>query len=253
MNTLRKRLQSGDLLLGTMVTVPEPAICEAMALTGFDWLFIDGEHGPIEPGDLPNLLAAAGSTPCLVRTPGHDPGWMARALDCGAAGIIAPMVNDADQATRIAQACRYPPEGQRGIGLGRAQGYGTRFQATLESANDQVLVVVQAEHRQAVENIESIARVPGIDCILIGPTDLAASYGKTGQADDPEIQRAMEHVCAVCHRQQIPCGIFGRDTEAVRPWQERGCRLVVAGIDMAMLTERAGKLLNSLRHNRPSA
>ena len=152
----RARLKRREKLLGTMVTLPCAATAEILADMGFDWLFIDGEHGPLETRELTAILQTVGDrAACLVRVPEAGEVPIKKVLDLGAHGIIVPQVNTAEQAAEVVRFARYAPEGTRGVGLARAQGYGQHFREYLESANREIAVVVQAEHRDAVENIES--------------------------------------------------------------------------------------------------
>ena len=243
----RTRLIAGETLLGTMVTLTTPAVSEILAEIGFDWLFIDGEHGPFEMADLLSVLQAVGNqVPCIVRVPSSDEAGIKRVLDLGAEGIIVPLVNTADQAAAIVRASRYSPLGGRGVGLGRAQGYGVRFSEYLETANDKVAVIVQAEHALAVENIESIVKVEGIDAVFIGPYDLSASFGKMGKINDPVVVDAIDHVTKTCQAAGIPLGYFGVSAAAVRPYMERGYTLIAAGADTLLLTGAAKSLLADL-------
>src|SRR4051794_36701770 len=191
----RSRLTSGETLLGTMVTLPAPATAEILADIGFDWLFIDGEHGPLETRELLAILQAVGHrVACIVRVPAADEVPIKKVLDLGAAGIIVPQVNTVEQAANVVRYARDSPSGSRGVGLARAHGYGLRFQEYVETANERVAVIVQAEHAQAVANIESIVKVEGIDAVLLGPYDLSASLGKMGRIDDPAVIAAIDHV-----------------------------------------------------------
>ena len=239
----RSRLRAGETLLGTMVTLTTPAVSEILAEIGFDWLFIDGEHGPFEMGEILAVLQAVGNrVPCIVRVPASDEAGIKRVLDLGAEGIIVPQVNTAEQAAAIVRAARYAPAGSRGVGLARAQGYGLRFQEYLESANQQVAVIVQAEHALAVENIGAIVKVEGIDAVFIGPYDLSASLGKMGKINDPAVVEAIEHVTKTCRSAGIPLGYFGVSAAAVRPYIERGYTLIAAGADTLLLIGAAKSL-----------
>jgi 2-keto-3-deoxy-L-rhamnonate aldolase RhmA len=244
---LRARLLRGDMLLGTLLSLPSPEIAELLGEVGFDWLFVDGEHGPFDAAELVAMLRAAGSTPCLVRTPPQNDAAIARALDAGAAGIIVPQVHSASHAAHVAAVAHYPPAGTRGVGVTRASGYGQRIREYVASANDTIVVVVQAESAQAVEDIEAIARAPGVDAVLIGPNDLAASLGHPGRTDHPEVRAAIERVIDVCRAAARPVGIFGLNAESVRPWMERGATLVVAGVDAVLLGGAARGVLTALR------
>ncbi len=244
----RKRLWARDSLIGTMVTLPLPAIAEILADIGFDWLFVDGEHGPLETREILAILQAVGDrVPCLVRVPGAEEPPIKKALDLGAEGIIVPQVNTVEQAASVVRFARYAPAGSRGVGLARAHGYGMRFQEYLEAANQRVTVVVQAEHAQAVENIESIVKVEGIDAVLLGPYDLAASLGKMGRIDDPAVTDAIDHVTKTCQAAGLPLGYFGVSAQAIRPCMERGYTMIVAGVDTLFLAGAARRLLEELR------
>jgi 2-keto-3-deoxy-L-rhamnonate aldolase RhmA len=248
LGTFRKRLKAGETLLGSMVTLPLAAIAEILADLGFDWLFIDGEHGPLETAEILAMLQAVGERiACIVRVPGSEEGPIKKILDQGAEGIIVPQVNTVDQAASIVRFARYSPAGSRGVGLSRAHGYGMRFGQYLETANDRIVVIVQAEHARAVENIESIVKVEGIDAILIGPYDLAASLGKMGRIDDPAVTGAIEHVTKACQSAGMPLGYFGVSGESIRPYMNRGYTLITAGVDTLFLAGAAKRLLEELR------
>jgi 2-keto-3-deoxy-L-rhamnonate aldolase RhmA len=193
------------------------------------------------------LQAVGDKAACIVRVPAADETPIKRVLDLGADGIIAPLVNTAEQAEYVVRSARYSPAGSRGVGLGRAHGYGMRFKEYIDSANELVTVVVQAEHAQAVENIESIVKVEGIDAVLIGPYDLSASMGKMGQVDDPAVIEAIDHVTDTCLAAGIPLGYFGVNAEAVRPFADRGYTLLVAGTDTLFLGSAAEATLSALR------
>lgn len=243
----RERLWAREPLVGTMVTLPVPAVAEILAELGFDWLFVDGEHGPLETREILAILQAVGDrAACLVRVPGAEEAPIKKALDLGAEGVIAPQVNTAEQAAAVVRFARYAPAGARGVGLARAHGYGLRFAEYLAAANGRVAVVVQAEHARAVENIESIVRVEGIDAVLLGPYDLAASLGRMGRIDDPAVTDAIEHVTTTCQAVGVPLGYFGVSAAAIRTYIERGCTLIAAGVDTMLLAGAARRLLGEL-------
>jgi len=181
-----------------------------------------------------------------VRVPAADEVAIKKVLDLGAHGIIVPQVNTAEQAARVVRAARYPPEGARGVGLARAHGYGQRFKEYLESANREVAVIVQAEHADAVENIQSIVQVPGVDAVLLGPYDLSASLGKMGKIDDALVVAAIRRVTDTCRAAGMPLGYFGVTAAAVRPYAAQGYTLIVAGVDTTLLGGAARALLAEL-------
>ena len=244
----KSRLAAGELLLGSMVTLPSPAVAEILVQLGYQWLFVDGEHGPLETAEVLAILQAVGDqVPCVVRVPAAAEVPIKKMLDLGAAGIIAPQVNTAQQAADVVAWSLYAPEGRRGVGLARAHGYGLNFQEYVESANQEITVIVQAEHAEAVENIEQIVQVDGIDAVLLGPYDLAASLGKMGQVDDPEVTGAIDRITAACQEVGLPLGIFGVSADAIRPYIEKGYNLVVAGTDTIFLASAGGRMLGDLQ------
>ena len=244
----KAQLAGGELLLGSMVTLPSPAVAEILVELGYQWLFVDGEHGPLETAEVLAILQAVGKqVPCIVRVPAAAEVPIKKMLDLGAAGIIAPQVNTAQQAADVVAWSRYAPEGRRGVGLARAHGYGLNFQEYVESANQEITVIVQAEHAEAVENIEQIVQVEGIDAVLLGPYDLAASLGKMGQVDDPEVTGAIDRITAACQEAGLPLGIFGVSADAIRPYIEKGYNLVVAGTDTIFLSSAGGQMLGDLQ------
>lgn len=247
-DTLRTRLRRGDLLLGSMVTIAAPEVAELMSLLGFDWLFLDAEHGALTTRDLQMLLQATGGRiPCLIRVVAGEEAAIKQALDTGADGIIVPQVNSAEQAAAIVQFARYAPQGTRGVGLARAHRYGAAFQEYVAAANERTIVVAQVEHRDAVERIEAIVQVDGVDAVLVGPYDLSASMGLMGQVNHPEVQQAIRRVTQACRVAGLPAGIFGLSAAAVEPWIDAGYTLIAGGTDMVLLAQAARDLLARLR------
>lgn len=244
----RSRLAAGEKLFGTMITLPSPAAAEVLAGTGFDWFFIDAEHGPLGTSEILSILQAVSHrVTCIVRVPEAAESPIKRVLDIGAHGIIVPQVNTAEQAADVVKWAKYAPLGSRGVGLARAHGYGSTFADYLGNANDQTVVIVQAEHVTAVENIESIVKVPGIDAIQLGPYDLSASMGKMGQIDDPEVVAAIDRILTVSKQAGLPVGCFGVSPKAVNADIQRGCSLVTASIDTMLLGHAATKMLSSIK------
>lgn len=243
-----QRLRRNELLLGTMLTLPSPEVAEMIAACGYDWLFMDGEHGNLSTLDWQRILqAVAGRSAAIIRVAARTEQDIKKVLDIGADGIIAPQVNSADEARHVVACCKYPPQGIRGVGLARAQGYGRDFAEYVESANDRIAVIIQAEHIDAVENIEEIARVDGIDAVFIGPYDLSASMGRMGEVDHPEVVAAIDRVGRACKKNDIALGYFGTTAESVEAYVENGYHLVCAGVDAAFVTSGAQQVLDKLR------
>lgn len=244
----RSRLRGRELLVGTMITLPTPEAAEILAEAGFDWFFLDGEHGVFGAPELQALIGRVDHiVPCIVRVPALEEVPIKKALDVGAAGIIVPQVNSSSAAERAVQLCKFPPQGTRGVGLGRAYGYGWSFNDYVNKANENIAVIVQAEHIEAVENIHEIVSVTGVDAVLVGPYDLSASLGKIGQVNHPDVVKAIDQITAVCQEADVPLGIFGTDAEAVKPYIDKGFTLITAGTDTLMLGQAGRDMLSQLR------
>ena len=240
------RLRRGELLVGSIVTLAAPEVAEILSTSGLDWLFIDGEHGPIDFLAAQRLLIAS-RVPCLVRVPEASEAAIKRALDIGAAGVIVPMVNSAAQARAVVSFAKYPPRGVRGVGRVRAQGYGFDFARYMATANDETVVVAQCEHVAAVEAIDAIAAVEGLDAVLVGPYDLSGSMGLLGQVDHPDVLAAIARVAAACERAGRTRAIFTASPEAMKAFVAQGYSLVAVGVDVAALGAAARAIVSTLR------
>ncbi|HEX6383706.1 MAG TPA: aldolase/citrate lyase family protein [Anaerolineae bacterium] len=245
--TFRHQLLSQQPLVGTLLTLPSPDVAEILASTGFDWLFLDLEHSPMNARDAQALLQAAGNVPCLVRVETRDETGIRKALDIGAQGIIVPQVNSAEDAARIVSLARYSPQGTRGVGLARAHGYGLKFQEYVQRANDETAVVIQIEHATGVANVDAILAVPGIDTVLIGPYDLSGSLGKLGAVNDPEVQAAIDKVLDSCRRHNITAGIFAATAAEAQKHLDRGFSLLAVATDALLLGRAAVEALEALK------
>lgn len=241
-----ERIRQGELLLGTVISVRSAEITEVFALSGFDWLFIDAEHGGFDPHDALNMLQAAADCPCLIRVPTHDEVWLKKALDIGAAGIIVPQVNTAEEARRIIELCKYPPYGKRGMGVARASQYGLHLGEYIKSANSNTAIVLQAEHRDAADNIEDILQVDGIDAILVGPFDMSASFNKPGQTSDSQVLAAIDKVTKACQKANITLATAVAGVEDAKTYIEKGYKLVSIGVDTLHMISSAKNMLEKL-------
>ena len=181
-----------------------------------------------------------------MRVPSLDEVAIKQVLDAGAEGIIVPQVNSADAAKRAVAYAKYPPLGQRGVGIARAQGYGFELDDYLARANERITVVVQAEHIEAVANIEDIAVTPGVDAVFVGPYDLAASLDRMGRVTDREVVQAIDHITRACQANDTRLGVFGASADAVNPYIAQGFTLIAAGTDTLLLGRGARELLEKL-------
>ena len=243
-----QHLRQNDLLLGTMLTLPSPEVAEIIADCGFDWLFMDGEHGALSTLDWQRMLQAVGGRcASIIRVAANSEREIKKFLDIGADGIIVPQVNSAEEARYAVSCCKYPPDGIRGVGLARAQGYGRSFADYMETANVSIAVIVQAEHIDAVERIDEIVEVDGVDAIFIGPYDLSASMGLAGQVDHPDVVAAIDRVGQACQSHHLALGYFGTTAESVQDHMKRGYHLICAGVDAGIVSTGAEHILQQLK------
>ena len=236
--------------VGSWLQLADPALTEMMAAAGFDWLCIDLEHTTTsiaQAGELIRIGSLAG-VPMLVRLSGHDPVQIKRVLDAGAQGIIAPMVTTAEQAARIVEAALYPPAGTRGVGLARAQGYGTGFDEYLNGPARNIVVIAQIEHIDAVKNLGAILDVDGIDGFFVGPYDLSASLGRPGDLEHPDVKSALEAVEEFVTADGPVAGIHVVEPDVVqlRDALDRGYRFVSFASEMLIFSHRIGELASAL-------
>lgn len=235
---IRDRLSSGDHSIGSWMQIPHPSVAEIMGQAGYDWVAVDMEHGAIGVHQLPDIFRALelGGTLPLVRLAHGHPKDCKLALDAGAGGVIVPMVETAAQLTDVREACRWPPAGTRGVGFSRANLFGKHFDAYREEAQAPLLVAM-IEHVRAVDGLEEILSVEGLDAILIGPYDLSASMGMTAKFDAPQFITAMERIRMLCSQHHIPCGVHVvmPDADALKQRIEEGYRFIAYSIDAVFL------------------
>ena len=218
------RRGNGELPLGAVVTFADAAVTEVVAAAGFDFVWIDGEHGIIDRKTAQDhiIAAEAHGIPALYRVPACDHTEIKRIIDLGPAGIIIPMVMNAEDAAKAVSACRYPIHGgDRGCGYRRPFDYGTRdVRDYLEEAKTNPVVIVQLEHIDAVRDLDRILAVPGLGSVLIGPYDLSMSMGKPGEWHDPEVMRAFDESCRKIKAAGIPLGVYAECDFDL--WKRRG-------------------------------
>ena len=239
MDSLRDKIQTGTLTIGSWITLAHPAIAEIMANSGFDWLVVDLEHSVItirEAEELIRVIDLAGVVP-LVRLTSNNSDQIKRVMDAGSHGVIVPMVNSAAEAERAVQAVKYPLRGKRGFGLARTQGYGTKFKEYLEWQEKHSVIIVQIEHIDAVNNLESILSVDGIDGYIIGPYDLSGSMGIPGQFDHPDLLVVMEKIRVIARKMNKPGGIHivEPDAEQLQIKINEGQKFIAYSVDIRML------------------
>ncbi len=248
---LKEKLRNKQLTLGSWITLGHPAIAEIMAKAGFDWLVVDLEHSVITievAGDLIRTIDLCGVAP-LVRLTSNDADQIKRVMDAGAHGIVVPMVNSAAEAAKAVAATRYAPRGTRGVGLGRAQGYGVDFKAYLEWQNDGPVVFVQIEHKDAIDRLEEILTVPGVDGFIIGPYDLSCSMGIPGQFERPEFVAAMTQIRETAKRIGCPAGlhIVEPDLPLLEQTINEGYTVIAYSVDIRVIDSGVRQGVNKMK------
>lgn len=238
-NPFRQRLDEAEApLVGLLCGLVDPVATEITAGAGYDWLLVDGEHAPNTPRSVLTQLQAIAAHPVapVVRPMSQDPALLKQYLDIGAHSLLVPMVDTAEQATAVVASTRYAPGGIRGVGaaLGRATQWG-RATEYHQTADDEVFVIAQVESATAVDNVEEICAVDGIDATLVGPADLAASLGHLGEPGHPEVRSAVLDVIERTTAAGLPAGVFAPDPAFARSCTDAGARFVLVGTDVTAL------------------
>jgi 4-hydroxy-2-oxoheptanedioate aldolase len=244
-NPFKAALKRGDKLVGLWLSMANPYSAEICATAGFQWLLIDGEHAPNDVRSTLAQLQAVAPHPAhpVARAVNGDPALIKQLLDIGVQTLLVPMVDTPEQAAALVAATRYPPEGTRGVGAAaaRASHWGAR-RDYLETANDDACLLVQAETRTALQNIDRICAVDGVDGVFIGPADLAASMGHRGRPGHPEVQAAIESAIKSIVASGKAAGTLTADTALARRYLELGASFVAVGIDVTLLARGARRL-----------
>ncbi len=224
-------------LVGTFASIPHPVAVEVVARSGVGFLCIDWEHAQIARDTIENLVRAADvhGVPAMVRVPGHGAEAIAAALDSGARGVLVPRVSTAAQAEAAVKASRYAPDGDRGVGPGRAAGYGYRIFEYLTAANAQTVVAVQVETAEGLRNAEAIAATDGVDVVFVGPGDLSVSIDAMGPAGAEKLGDAIQTIIAAALAHGKIAGIFCGKPEDVGRWAASGASFFILASDAMFL------------------
>ena len=236
---LKSKLAQSEITIGSWITLGHPSIAEIMATAGFDWLVLDMEHSVLELSEIQMLIQVLDMQKCpaIVRLTSNHPDQIKRVMDAGANGIMVPMIKSAADAESAVQSVYYPPRGKRGVGLARAQGYGAEFQQYRDWLEKNAVIVAMIEHIDAVNAIDSILSVDGIDAYIIGPYDLSGSMGHIGELNHPEVASAIEKVLEAGKRIGKPGGIHvvEPDQEQLRQKITAGFSFIGYGLDIRIL------------------
>jgi 2-keto-3-deoxy-L-rhamnonate aldolase RhmA len=237
-NLTKRALREGRPVFGIFVRFPDPALAEFVAYQGWDFVIFDGEHGTLEPRDCENLVRAAelhDVTP-IVRVPVNQPHVILRLLDTGVQGCHVPWIGDAADAERAVRAVKYQPHGQRGLAGVRAADYGQRgsLGEYVRKANEETLIVVHVETASAVDEVDAIAAVDGIDVVFLGPADLSQSLGVPGEVRHPTVLEHLERAASATLAAGKALGVTVPDAEAARAWIERGATYVTTPLEAVL-------------------
>ena len=246
---LKARLAARELLVGTFVKTPSPIVVEVLGLTSLDCLCLDAEHAPFDRGTLDTCILAARASriDVLVRVPSAAPEHVLQALDCGANGVLVPHVRSVSEAEAVVKAAHYGRGGRGYAGSSRAAGYTTLSMAQHKSQSAQrTIVIAQIEDPEAVEDVEAIAAVAGLDALFVGRVDLTVAYGAESQ-DDPRVVAAVERVCAAAAAGHKPAGMFLARVDDVPYWRDRGASLFLLGSDHTFLLAGANELARRVK------
>lgn len=239
-NSFKRDLLAHQRLIGLWSSLAHAITTEVLGLAGFDWVLLDGEHSPNDMTTfIPQLMALKDSpTAPVVRPSSNDTVEIKRLLDAGFYNFLIPFVENADEARRAVAATRYPPQGVRGVSISqRGNRYGT-VADYFKGVNDQICVMVQIESRAGVAAAREMAAVDGVDCVFVGPSDLAAGFGQLGNANHPEVQAAIAAVFAAARACGKPSGILAPVEADARRYMEMGATFVGVGSDLGVF--RAG-------------
>jgi 4-hydroxy-2-oxoheptanedioate aldolase len=248
-NAFKHAIAQGRLQIGLWSSLCSNIAVEVIASSGFDWLLLDTEHSPNEIPDLVSQLQACarGTATPIVRPAWNDTVLIKRVLDIGTQSVLIPYVQNVAEAERAVQAVRYPPAGVRGVAVAsRASNYG-RITDYLKKANSEICLLVQVETRSALGELESIAKVEGIDGVFIGPSDLAASLGHIGNPQHPDVQKALEDAARRLKAVGKPAGILTANEEEARRYIDWGYTFVAVGADLGLLARGADALAKKFK------
>lgn len=245
MSPLQMKIWLQQPRIGTILALDHPATVQIARDAGWDWLWLDAEHGRFNERSAADACAIVQpSVPAFIRVPDALGTTLKRYLDAGADGIIVPQVSSVEAVRAVARAALYPPAGQRSVGIGRAHGFGRRFTEALQERS--YALVPQIETLEGVEAAYDIVQEPSVDAVIVGPYDLSGSCGVPGDVMCDQVQSAMARVLAACNAADKPCGIFSATAEAARAYIQQGFSLVAVGIDSAVLATAQHALRRSL-------
>jgi len=250
LDTFRKRISNGEIVFGPFMKTGDPAFVEIAGYAGFDFVILDMEHGPVSFENLQDLIRAAiisGTLP-IVRTSDSGETSVSKALDLGALGVQIPQVQSADEARSCVTAAKFFPSGQRGVcRFVRAARYSSIPREEYFRSANNALVILQLEGKKAIDNIDEILDVEGIDIIFIGPYDLSQSMGYPGQVSHPEVIKEMKQIVDKAKKRDLVVGTFTDTMDSVKLWKEAGVQYISYSVDVGIFTEACADVIDKLK------
>jgi 4-hydroxy-2-oxoheptanedioate aldolase len=252
---LKARLRAGEACLGAQIALSDPIVAEIFGRAGFDWIVVDAEHAPNSAATIRAMLQAAMGSPAVLmaRPLKFDADQIRHYLDLGSPGVLCPFINNGKEASDLVRACRYPPAGIRGYGPRRAGVFGFDADEYFASANEAILAIPMIESREAVDNIDEIVSVDGIDTVCIGPYDLSISLGIVGQFDNPRYLDAAEVVRQACKRHGKAMGTACASLEYARQCASKGDALLLIAGDDHYISSEARRAISTMRPSQGGA
>lgn len=257
-NSVKRKLAAGEATFGTWLSLADLYATRVLARCGFDWLTVDLEHGAIDWSQAAANFAAIADAGCvpLARVPQGSHDYIKRVLDCGAWGIVVPMVNTVEQARIAIAAAKYPPVGNRSLGGGwHALNFATAPADYYARANDEVLVILQTESPTGIDNAEAIYSLPGVDAIFVGPVDLRANMTKSDgtRATDAEFEAALQRIVDTGKKTGTPTGMHTMDSQSALRRAEQGMRFIAIGSELSLLTSAAQEVVRTVMPEKNTA
>lgn len=251
---MKRRLNKKELTIGSWITIGHPTVAEIMAKSGFDWLVVDMEHSALSMSQCQELIRVIDLCRVVpfVRVAANDALLIKQAMDAGAHGVIVPMVNTSEDARKAVSAVKYPPVGTRGVGLARAQGYGTTFREYQEWVEKESMVIVQIETKEAVKNLEDILSVKGVDAFMVGPYDLSGSLGVTGDFESKIMLATIKEINDLAKKKNVSYGYHVVSSDPKFVWKKikEGCTFIAFGVDFLFLVDNCREGMKRLHESK---
>jgi len=248
---LLNKMKKGELIIGTHVNLSDLSISEQMGALGFEFVWIEGEHSPLDKQTILGHVigCAAGNAAAFVRIPWNDPVLAKPILEMGPDGIVIPFIRTAEEAKAAVAACTYPPKGIRGFGPRRANRYGTiPNNKYIEEVDDSILKIMQIEHIDAVKNLEEILAVEGVDTVVVGPNDLSGSLNLLAQTRHPDVMEQMDIIAKKCKAAGKPFGVsMPYDKNNIADWLRRGAAWMAVGNDTSYIAKAGSETIMTIR------